>query len=260
MTSTALRDRVVSTCMAVPLLLYALQYRSTKLGLLGLLTVKAASEYYRCIQSRYPTLHTLLACLTPGLCYTLGHSAILPSTLLTLLLCSILALYDPQTPLPQEILGHVYIDTLLAHGVSVHELYPGHGSLALLYVISVTIVGENGGYFGGRGLGTHHPVPLVSPHKTTQGFLVGLMLSCATSSVFHVWVFSYYGYPTVSPGQSLVHGGVLGLAGILGDLFESLLKRTHGVKDMDTVLPGWGGVLDRLDGVLFTLPVYYYLH
>jgi phosphatidate cytidylyltransferase len=123
----------------------------------------------------------------------------------------------------------------------------------LAWVFAVLVIswcGDTGGYFAGKYFGRHKLYPLVSPKKTWEGVAGGVAL--ATMGLFVVRAVAL---PVLSVFDVLVLGPVLCLAGVIGDLSESLLKRAFGVKDSGRILPGHGGLLDRIDSVLFVAPL-----
>ena len=126
----------------------------------------------------------------------------------------------------------------------------------LLMVLLVVWFGDTGGYFGGRFFGKHKMAPLKSPKKTWEGAVAGLTVSMAAAMVFHFWF-----YQDLTGGflTALACGFFGGIAGQMGDLVESVIKRFTGVKDSGSLLPGHGGVLDRIDGVLFAAPVIWFI-
>ncbi len=124
------------------------------------------------------------------------------------------------------------------------------------YVIMVGLVTamiDIGSYFAGRGFGRRALAPLLSPYKTVEGFIGGVVAGLATAAVLS----------TLPPYEALGFAGSMGLGDVLsliapvGDLAESMVKRSLGVKDMGSVLPGHGGMLDRIDSFLFALPAAY---
>ncbi|HZP73448.1 MAG TPA: phosphatidate cytidylyltransferase [Gaiellaceae bacterium] len=129
---------------------------------------------------------------------------------------------------------------------------PTHGRLALYTVLLAVWAGDTFAYLGGRLLGRHKMAPSTSPGKTWEGFLFG-----TAATVFVAFVAMYKQHFLTIP-QSVVLGGVLAIAGPLGDLFESLLKRDAGLKDSGRLLGGHGGMLDRLDAFLFAAPAAYF--
>ena len=127
-----------------------------------------------------------------------------------------------------------------------------NGHRWLLVALAIVWAGDTGAYFAGRAFGRHKLAPRVSPNKTVEGLLGGL--ACALLAAAG---FAWYAGATLEQ-QPLVLAVALAafLASVVGDLFESLLKRHVGVKDSGDVLPGHGGILDRIDAVLAALPVF----
>jgi len=129
---------------------------------------------------------------------------------------------------------------------------PEHGRLALYTVLIAVWAGDTLAYAGGRLVGRHKMAPSTSPGKTWEGFV------CGTAATVFVAFVALYKQHFLSIPQSVVLGVVLAVAGPLGDLFESLLKRDAGVKDSGSILGGHGGVLDRLDAFFFAAPAAYF--
>jgi phosphatidate cytidylyltransferase len=129
---------------------------------------------------------------------------------------------------------------------------PEHGRLAVLTVLVAVWAGDSLAYFGGRLLGRHKMAPHTSPGKTWEGFVFG------TATTIFVAFVALYKQHFLTIGQSVVLGVVLAVAAPLGDLFESLLKRDMDVKDTGTILRGHGGMLDRIDALLFAAPAAYF--
>ena len=128
---------------------------------------------------------------------------------------------------------------------------PNQGALLLLTVLVVVWVGDIGAYLGGRRFGRSRLAPLISPGKTWEGALAGFMLAISIGATIF-WLFPVSFHPGVIFGTL----ALVALAAILADLFESILKRTSGKKDSGTLLPGHGGVLDRIDSLLGAIPVF----
>ena len=126
------------------------------------------------------------------------------------------------------------------------------GAARIIYVIFVTAGGENGGLFFGKLFGRHKLCRRLSPAKTVEGAFGQLGTSVAVSVIFR-----YYVAIDIPAGDSVILGLVLGFVGCVGDLFESFLKRSIGVKDAGHIIPGAGGMLDRMDGLIFNFPVMY---
>lgn len=124
-----------------------------------------------------------------------------------------------------------------------------HGVAWVFVVLAISWCGDTGGYFAGRFFGRTKLYPRISPKKTWEG--VG---GAITLSVVGVFVVRAIGLPDLSAGPALALGVVSCALGILGDLAESMLKRAFQVKDSGVLLPGHGGLLDRIDSVLFVAP------
>jgi phosphatidate cytidylyltransferase len=120
----------------------------------------------------------------------------------------------------------------------------------ILFLLLAVWLGDTGAYYVGRTLGKHQLAPLISPRKTIEGAIGGL-LGNAAAAVLGKKLF----LPWVPMASLLILSGILGGASQVGDLAESVLKRGAGVKDSSNLLPGHGGMLDRIDGVLFAAPV-----
>jgi phosphatidate cytidylyltransferase len=186
-------------------------------------------------------------------------------------------------------LGLLYVPWLLSHAVLVrnlgNELVLKYGELErfrrfvrspeqigdfaealslffIFIVFACTFLNDTGAYFAGRFFGKHKFAPTVSPKKTWEGFIGGVLTSMLAACAVK-WVFDNYvpgGDLVKFPyGGCLILGGLLGTVGAMGDLVESLIKRDADIKDSGALLPGHGGMLDRIDALLFTFPFTYYV-
>jgi phosphatidate cytidylyltransferase len=126
------------------------------------------------------------------------------------------------------------------------------GPRGLFLLMLTVIVSDSMQYYTGRLFGRRPLAPLVSPKKTIEGALGGFVFGTALFAVLGAWWL-----PSMPAGLRVVLGVTLVALGIAGDLFESMLKRSANVKDSSSLIPGHGGVLDRIDALLFTAPVYY---
>jgi phosphatidate cytidylyltransferase len=147
------------------------------------------------------------------------------------------------------LLGVCYCAWLLGHAIWLRAL-PG-GRLLTLFAVGVTWCGESAAYFVGRRFGRRPLAPRISPGKTVEGGVAQLIVSA---------VAAVASAPTVGLpfAEAAVLGLLLGVVGQVGDLSESFLKRSAGAKDAGRVIPGHGGILDRLDSLLFNVPALYY--
>jgi len=123
----------------------------------------------------------------------------------------------------------------------------------LLVLFAIVWIGDTAAYYGGRALGKHLLAPRVSPKKTVEGAIAGLIGSIAAGVAGGTWLLQ-------QPWLTMTFVSVLtAVAGQIGDLAESVLKRSAGVKDSSSILPGHGGILDRLDSLFFAAPIFYWL-
>lgn len=151
-----------------------------------------------------------------------------------------------------QVLGLLYIPLLLGHLVLLRQLPDGRGWVFL--VLIAVMASDSLAYFSGVRFGKHKLYPQVSPKKSIEGALGGVVGAC-----LGVWLTAFFFLPDFTLTHSLLVGVLLGGAGQIGDLFESLLKRACGVKDSGGIFPGHGGILDRLDSLLFAFPLAYYI-
>ena len=131
------------------------------------------------------------------------------------------------------------------------------GTALVLLPLLLTWASDTGAYAVGRAIGRHKLIPAVSPGKTVEGAIGGLVLSVVVAWAYGAWVLPAAARLTFAPGMALVFGAVVSIAAQVGDLVESLFKREAGVKDASHLLPGHGGILDRFDSLLFVLPTAY---
>jgi phosphatidate cytidylyltransferase len=125
----------------------------------------------------------------------------------------------------------------------------------ILFVVLVVAANDIGAFFVGRAFGSHVLAPQISPKKTWEGFFGGLIAGAVAASV----VVTFPAWETIGLAKGLVAAALIGVVSPIGDAVESMVKRALGVKDMGSVLPGHGGILDRIDGFLFAVPAIYFL-
>jgi phosphatidate cytidylyltransferase len=150
------------------------------------------------------------------------------------------------------VLGMVYVPLMSAYLVGIHNL-DDNGGLYLLTFFAIVWLNDTGAYFAGKSLGKRKLYKLVSPNKTWEGAVGGLAAGIIGAFVFS-WALGF-GWSALHTFGLAVGAGVIGQ---VGDLCESLLKRSFGIKDSGQIIPGHGGVLDRIDAILFAAPFTYY--
>ena len=149
----------------------------------------------------------------------------------------------------------VFVGLSLGYLVGIYEVPGGGGGRLLVFLYLCIVLGDTLAFCVGSAWGKRRMAPRLSPRKTWEGAVAGLAGGMLGAILAHVWILE---------GLSWVHtltlGLLIGVAGILGDLAASLLKRAYGVKDSSNLLPGHGGLLDRMDSQLFAAPLLYYYH
>ena len=219
----------------------------------------AFAEYARiveCIGAKVPWwtsgAATLVACVMVPFPW-LSVESVLAATLLVVAL-NVLVSERTGPPILGDtaaaVLAPVYIGLPLGSLVGVHAMA---GRAAVLLLIATVAVSDSAQYYAGRAFGRTPLAPRHSPKKTREGAIGGFVAAPA----FLVVAGSYW-MPGVSPWWLAALGAGLVVAGIAGDLFESMLKRAAGLKDSGALIPGHGGVLDRIDALLFAAPVFYF--
>jgi phosphatidate cytidylyltransferase len=161
---------------------------------------------------------------------------------------------DPQAPhlVAKQVLGLVYIPVFLSFLVLIR--LGESGGQWIFWILCIVAAGDTGAYYSGTYLGRHKLCPWVSPKKTIEGSMGGLAANVIVALLFKMITASF---AALLP--CIVFALVIGIAGQVGDLFASEFKRSAGIKDSGTLLPGHGGFLDRLDALLFASPLAYLL-
>jgi phosphatidate cytidylyltransferase len=154
-------------------------------------------------------------------------------------------------PLAITVFGICYVNWLLGYGFWLRDL--PFGKEWVLLLIWVTWLGETAAYLVGSSVGRHPLAPVISPKKTIEGAVAQLCVSILAAIVGQAWFFS-----ALPREHAVVVGALLGAVGQVGDLVESALKRSVGTKDTGHLIPGHGGMLDRVDSLLFNTPVLFY--
>lgn len=153
--------------------------------------------------------------------------------------------------LGKGVLGVVYISLLGSHLLLIRGLPLGREWVVL--VLATVFCGDTGAYYTGRTLGRHKLWPAVSPGKTVEGCIGGLLASILGGLTIRSLMIA-----NLPLSDAIIFASVMGIVGQVGDLCESVVKRASQVKDSGKLLPGHGGMLDRIDGLLFAAPLAYY--
>ncbi len=218
-----------------------------------------------CLQELYTMLHGARPVKLAGFAALIGlviaarygtafHVLLITVLALPLLFVLTVArpLEAPATPaMATTLMGIYWIGLAVAHIVLLRDL--PHGGGIVVDILVGTFIGDTGAYLGGRAFGHRPLAPSISPKKTVEGVAFG-----AVAAVLAVFLASTY-QEWLTPGQAIILGLTCAVFAPLGDLFESLVKRSAGTKDTGRLFGPHGGALDRLDAVLFTLVAGYYV-
>lgn len=253
--------RVVTALITIPPLIAIICFAPFYVLALLLMVVALASlhEFYRMIR---PPVQKVLMIITYLLSVFLFSSlifrehfyvAVLPLFLMFPLGYMLLS-SDPDNALKRDgigltIVGPFYVCLPLMLLVLVARL--PQGKLWILYLLSVVFAGDTAAFYVGRRFGKHGLIH-ISPGKTWEGTVGGLLANAVVAGIFGTIFF-----PSLSLASIMVLAISIGIFGQIGDLVESLFKRSSDLKDSGTLLPGHGGILDRIDSLLFAIPVLY---
>ncbi len=273
--------RVASSMVGIPLLL-ALMFVETSPKLPGivftagvaLIALLCTGEYVRSVRPRFHPnagvayiavviLQFAAWSVSRGQLGQLLPMFLVVLTIATLILQVLRREQEPLANLGVTFFGVIYVGWLLSYLVQIRSI-PGMlapwpfpplatGAWLVLYLLLITWLSDTGAYLVGARLGKTKLAPNLSPKKSVEGAIGGLVFATITAVGFGFWF--------QLPWQhTLILGPLLSLLGQIGDLCESALKRDLGIKDFGGIMPGHGGLLDRFDSILFTAPIaYYYL-
>jgi phosphatidate cytidylyltransferase len=253
-------SRVLITIVGVPVVLYLVYLGDWWLfGLAAFAALIALHEFYVMARSLRPLV---LAGYAGALAALLGAELggpewMLGGFMLTLVLAFLLygiaeTRQTATVTMSTTVLGVAWIALGLGHLLLLRD-FPEHGRLAVFTVLLAVFADDTAAYLIGRLLGRHKLAPSLSPGKTWEGFVAGTLAAIAVA------FFALYEQDFLSIPESIALGAAIALAGAAGDLFESALKRDLQVKDSGQLLGGHGGMLDRIDSLLFASVAAFYV-
>lgn len=228
--------------------------------LLALFSCIGIFEFYRmALPGR--TLELWLAALSGSALifapFAAGDRLALTGVVLLFLFFALLFLFrireieDATREVAFALLAFIYIPFLLMHLVMLRQTE--FGVQWLIVIMLIVMTNDSAAYYVGSAFGKNRLYPLVSPKKSIEGAFGGV-----AGSICGTLLAKFTFFPQLTLVDALVTAIVIGMLGQAGDLFESMLKRSFGVKDSGTIFPGHGGVLDRMDSILFAAPATYY--
>jgi phosphatidate cytidylyltransferase len=252
---TAFWSRILVSAAGIPLVLWLVYLGGWPMfGLAAVAALVALHELYWMTRTLRPVvLAGYLGALAALLGATLGGADwALAGLMSTLLVAFVIKGSVSTVSVSVTLLGVAWIGLGLAHALLLRDI-DEHGVLAVYAVLLAVWAGDAVAYFVGRLVGRHKLAPTVSPGKSWEGLIAGTVATVA------VTFFAVYEASFLTISESLVLGVVIAVVAPLGDLFESALKRDADVKDSGRLLGGHGGVLDRIDALLFAWVAAYYV-
>ncbi len=273
-----LTKRVLTAVFGVPLLLFIFHIGGIPFLLLILAIILAGQvELHKLLKEKgvsYQPMLAFLSVVAVGMAAFFGYIPLLAIFTIVTALSFILRLGKGDlsgsiSEIGATLFPVVYLGWFLSHSILLRnidqipalktyaETVQGLGEAGFFYVVlsvACTFLNDTGAYFVGRWRGRRKLTPVLSPGKTVEGTVGGLVLSIITGEVVNI-IFN-------SPLEfywAFFFGFIVGVVAVLGDLVESMLKRSVGIKDSGGILPGHGGVLDRFDSLILVFPVSYYV-
>lgn len=257
-----LRQRVISAVVAIPIILAAIWFGDPWLSIVvALFVLLGAFEFYRLGNSAGWQPFTIIGIILALLFILDTHSDNAKTTPLLITgavlipLARIIWQYDGQKAFINwtwTVAGIFYVGWMMSHFVLLRDLDDGRDWVII--ALFSTFASDTSAYFTGRAFGKHKMAPAISPGKTWEGAIGGLLgAAIATVVLAIITGIDDFGYAKIIP-----LGFLISIFAQLGDLTESALKRNASAKDAGSLIPGHGGVLDRLDSLIFTVVLVYY--
>lgn len=258
--------RWITGLTALPILIYLIYLGGLPFTVfVGLAAVVALAEFFRILfGGSWKSLAGILPVWGMALGFAMIWTAhaftaemILLLLVLNILICAVYTLLRFKSDavvlerVSQHTLAMVCIPLFLAFVIWIRD--GNEGMLWVFFLLAIIFAGDIGAFYTGTYWGKHKLCPSVSPGKTVEGSLGGLAANVVVGSLIKLIFLGRLDW-----GHSILFFVCVGIAGQIGDLFESAFKRGSGIKDSGMILPGHGGILDRIDALLFALPVAYF--
>ena len=279
--------RLLTAAILIPAVLYVIARGGLwTLGAVVLLAALGMREFYAMIEAKGARPHRAFGIAAGAALPVIAYfgdeyhaTLMMTATLLVVMVAEVRKeeISEALASISGTFFGVFYVGWLLSHAIPLRNfdrvveskwgveaaasLHPHSGAFLVVFAVATVVACDAGAYFAGRAFGKHKLAPTISPGKTFEGALGGIAAGTAMAILCKA-LFGWLWPPLVTalPWSIVVPVGILlSIAGIIGDLVESLLKRDAEVKDAGALLPGMGGVLDRLDSALLALPLMYYL-
>lgn len=252
--------RLVSAVILLPPVLFLIYRGGIYTNLLvGVVVLMCAVEFYRMLGSRgfeliFSASLTLLTYVV--ICYLPGDTFVIVTVILQIaaiyVLFTIKEIKNASKRVGYLIVGIVYLGVFPSFVSLIRSIDSENGFYYLLTFLSVIWLSDTFAYLIGKSLGRHRLYERISPKKTIEGSIGGIIGGLAG-----IWIMAFFFHRRPSLLFLILVGIFVNLAGQIGDLFESMFKREAGVKDSGDIIPGHGGVLDRVDAIIFSAPLMY---
>jgi phosphatidate cytidylyltransferase len=256
--------RILATIVFAPLFYLVVRYLPPAVFfvLVSAAALLTVGELFRLLapKEQWPISMGLGGAATLALLCDAQWPALIPDRLILLVtvlvaaglpLVSPIGLRDAVMQSALAVMGALYVGLTLSCLLLTRAL--PDGEYLVFFVVLVTWAGDTGAYIVGKLMGRRPLAPIISPKKTIEGLFGGMILAVVVALGSRSWFL-----PSLHVRDAAVLGVLLTLAGLLGDLAESAIKRGANQKDSGSLIPGHGGMLDRLDSLLFTAPCFYY--
>lgn len=253
-----LRWRTLTAAILAPIAIAAILLGPyTIAAFLLLVVIRAAFELSRTLEGVPLSAASVVGTLPLALSIPYGPTGVLAGAVLGMPLSLLWLIARPKarnlSALLVLLLMALWVGAPLAHLVLMGELF-GVGTYLVIIAVVGPWISDTGAYFAGSFFGRHPLVPSLSPKKTVEGSIGGVLVTMAAVAPF---AYAFLGLDWL---PAAIAGLTISVLSQAGDLFESILKRLLGLKDLGRALPGHGGILDRIDSLLFTAPASYYLY
>jgi len=252
--------RIIVSVIAIPAIVLACYFGEYYFFafVLGIGTV-SYFEYWQFVKNKDIDANFIVGIISVGIIITNTHMKFMadyPLFIIILLLLTIIELFRNKKSaiinIGTTLLGILYFGLFASALLSIREFYQVEyiqGGLLIISVFASIWICDSAAFFGGTALGKHKLFPRVSPNKSWEGAVFGLLFAILAMVFSKVLFLDFLSWLDV-----MAIGLIVGIIGQIGDLIESLFKRDAGVKDSSTLIPGHGGIFDRFDSLLYTAP------
>ncbi len=248
-----MKQRIISAAVVLLICIYPLLFGGISLNILmTIIGALACFEFVNCIKK--PLNYLLLIIMEAVYLFNIftTSSNIIVSLFIEFLLLFIIAIYDEKVNV-NDVFGITMMSFIMSYCISlIISLYAVGKGTTFFYILVASLLTDTGAYFVGRKLGKHKLNERVSPKKTIEGSIGGVICGFGFS-ILYAYFNSFLGLPMHFVFACSI---LLPIISEFGDLAFSLIKRSYGIKDFGNIMPGHGGVLDRIDSVIFCLLMY----